>query len=44
MFWHIVKYVQLKTRNGHMFCNIKFKNQEVLKDKTQTSKTLNYPK
>ena len=43
MFWHIVKYIQLKTVSGHIVSHIKVIKQEVLKEETQSSKTLNYP-
>ena len=43
MFWHIVKYIQLKTVNGHTFSDIKVIKQEVLKEETQISEPLPYP-
>ena len=43
MFWHILKYIKLKTVSGHTFFILKFKNQKVLKEEIQSSKTLNYP-
>ena len=43
MFWNIVKYIQLKTVSGHTFSDIKVIKQEVLKEQTQSLKTLDYP-
>ena len=43
MFWRTVKDIQLKTVSGHIFSHIKFKNEEELKEKMQSSKTLHYP-
>ena len=42
MWWHIVKYIQLRTVSGHRFSDIKVTKEEVLKEQTQSSKTLNY--
>ena len=43
MLWHIVKYIQLETVSGNTFFILKFKNQKVLKEEIQSSRTLNYP-
>ena len=42
MLWHIVKYIQLKTLRGHTFFDIKVIKPEVLKEETESSKTLSY--
>ena len=41
MFWHIAKYIQVKTVSDPRFSDIKVTKQKVLKEQTQSSKLLN---